>query len=280
MSKTIDHTDSAVPFKERLARGYKLVIIDEENLSQSASYKGTLLKYLTWIGLILLATVLLTVALIAFTPVRRLVPGYGDIEENQKYIELKKKIAELEAGVEVQQTYIDGLQQMFSGELDRTTLPETMTEAQVQYSAPAVKKEIVTETDRKTSQVTAGLTATYFSTPLKGSISAPYDAKTAHYGVDILAAKGTAIKSVAPGVVINSDWSLDSGNTISIQHDNNTISVYKHNSSLLKNTGDFVKAGEAIAIIGNTGTLSDGPHLHLELWYAGSPVNPENYITF
>jgi len=280
MSKTIDNNTNEASFKEKLARVYKLVVIDEENLSQSASYKGSLLKYLTWIGLVLLATVLLTVSLIAFTPMRRLVPGYGDIEENQKYIELKKKITELEAGVEVQQTYIDGLQKMFSGELDKSTLPETLTDPQVQNSATAAQKEVVSETDRKTSNETVGLNTSYFSTPVQGSISAAFDAKTAHYGVDILAAKGTAIKSVAPGVVINSDWSLDSGNTISIQHSNNTISVYKHNSSLLKNTGDFVKAGEAIAIIGNTGTLSDGPHLHLELWYAGSPVNPENYITF
>ena len=82
------------------------------------------------------------------------------------------------------------------------------------------------------------------------------------------------------GYVISSDWTLESGNTVAIQHANNIVSFYKHNSSILKKAGSFVQAGEAIAIIGNSGTLSDGPHLHFELWYNGHPVNPAEFINF
>ena len=205
-------------------------------------------------------------------------PGYGDIEENQKYLILKDKITELEAGVEVQQTYIIGLQKMLAGELDKSSLPETLAHPHVTNEGK--DKQVISSDVISQAKSNRGLKSSYFSSPVQGSISAKFDAKIAHYGVDVLAAKGTAIKAVAPGIVVNSDWSLDAGNTVSIQHDNNTISVYKHNSALLRKTGDHVKAGEAIAIIGNTGTLSDGPHLHFELWYKGAPVDPEHYITF
>ena len=95
-----------------------------------------------------------------------------------------------------------------------------------------------------------------------------------------MAPKNTAIKAIMDGYVFTSDWTLETGNTIGIQHTNNLISFYKHNSALLKKTGSFVKAGEAVSIIGNTGTLSNGPHLHFELWYNGKAVNPKNYIIF
>ena len=98
--------------------------------------------------------------------------------------------------------------------------------------------------------------------------------------MDILAPKGTAIKTITSGVVISSDFNIETGNTITIQHPNDLISVYRHNSALLKSSGDKVSAGEAIAIIGNTGELTDGPHLHFELWYNGTAINPENFINF
>ena len=120
----------------------------------------------------------------------------------------------------------------------------------------------------------------YFIPPVSGEISAGFMIDENHYGVDVLAPKNTPVKAVMDGYVISSDWTLETGNTIGIQHDNKMISFYKHNSQLLKSTGDQVRAGEAVAIIGNSGTLSDGPHLHFELWYDGKPLNPEDYIKF
>ena len=73
---------------------------------------------------------------------------------------------------------------------------------------------------------------------------------------------------------------METGNTIAIQHRDNVITFYKHNSALLKKVGNMVKAGEAIAIIGNTGDHSTGPHLHFELWHKGIPVDPMDFINF
>lgn len=110
------------------------------------------------------------------------------------------------------------------------------------------------------------LESMFLTTPLSGQVSASFSLAKKHYGTDIIAPKNTPIRAVADGFVVSSDWTLETGNTIAIQHANNVVSFYKHNSSLLKKTGEKVKTGEAIAIIGNTGEQTTGPHLHFELW--------------
>jgi len=120
----------------------------------------------------------------------------------------------------------------------------------------------------------------FLFTPISGLISRKYDLKEDHFGVDIVSKKNEPVMSVASGTVILSSWTQDSGYVIAIQHSSNLISVYKHNAELLKKTGSFVNGGDVIAIIGNTGELTDGPHLHFELWYNGNAVNPEDFISF
>ncbi|MCX6280975.1 MAG: M23 family metallopeptidase [Bacteroidetes bacterium] len=119
-----------------------------------------------------------------------------------------------------------------------------------------------------------------FFTPLKGVITNGFDPVNKHYGVDIVAKQNEAIKSVLDGTVILSNWTLETGYVLAIQHSQNIVSMYKHNSAILVKTGDYVKAGEAVAIIGETGEYTTGPHLHFELWYEGKPVNPKDYISF
>ena len=116
--------------------------------------------------------------------------------------------------------------------------------------------------------------------PISGVISSGFDAEIDHLGVDILAPHDTPVKAIWDGHVITADWTLETGYTIGIQHSNDMVSFYKHNATLLKRTGAFVRAGEAVAIIGNTGKMSSGPHLHFELWLQGKPVDPTNYIDF
>jgi len=88
------------------------------------------------------------------------------------------------------------------------------------------------------------------------------------------------VAAVLDGTVINAGWSDDGGFTIMIQHEDNLISIYKHNQTLLKRTGDRVTAGTPVALVGNTGSLSTGDHLHFELWYRGEAVDPSRYISF
>ena len=119
-----------------------------------------------------------------------------------------------------------------------------------------------------------------FFTPLSGLISDGYNNKTKHFGIDLVAKEKSRISSVLEGTVIISHWAYETGYVIGVQHKNDYLSFYKHNSVLLKSVGDYVNAGDHIAIIGNSGELSSGPHLHFELWHKGTPVNPENYISF
>jgi len=266
-------------FREKLKDTYRISVVDVEDLKEVGRYQLSMRRiYALVIGSILLVSTIV-IFLIFFTPIRTLVPGYGDIEENSKFIELRKKLGVLEDELETQMVYTQGLQNMLSGK----GLDDLEPLDNHDHTAESNEKNtsvVVADEDVKEHEFTKLLHNRWFVPPVLGPVSAIFDRSINHFGVDILAPKNTAIKSISEGVVIASDFTLDTGNTLMIQHADNVISVYKHNSALLKKIGDKVSAGEAIAIIGNTGTMSDGPHLHFELWYDGKPVNPENFINF
>ncbi|MEM9547948.1 MAG: M23 family metallopeptidase [Bacteroidota bacterium] len=267
-------------FKDKLKETYRILVIDIEDLKEVGNYQFTMSRLYTYIISIVLVFTIVLVSLIAFTPIKRLIPGYGDIEENHKFLELRNKISELETDLEDQIVYTQGLQNMLSGQnLEDLELPID-SKAKDQSSEQKPSSVVVSDTDLKETKITSSLNNQYFVPPITGKISASFNRLKKHLGVDILAPKGSAIKSITAGVVIASDFTVATGNTIAIQHPNNLISIYKHNTALLKNIGDKVSAGEAIAIIGNTGELTDGPHLHFELWYDGNVINPENFINF
>ena len=116
--------------------------------------------------------------------------------------------------------------------------------------------------------------------PVNGTISEGYSIKEKHFAVDVVIAANTPVKATADGTVIFAEWTVETGYVIIMEHNRELISVYKHNSEITKTQGDLVKAGEVIALSGNTGELSTGPHLHFELWSKGYPVNPTNFIDF
>ena len=120
----------------------------------------------------------------------------------------------------------------------------------------------------------------HFFPPVQGALNDGFDVSKRHFGVDIAVPKSQPIKSTLDGTVVLATWTAEDGHVIQVQHTNNLVSIYKHNSSLLKRTGQIVKAGDVIAISGNSGENTTGPHLHFELWYNGLPINPHNYIQF
>jgi murein DD-endopeptidase MepM/ murein hydrolase activator NlpD len=119
----------------------------------------------------------------------------------------------------------------------------------------------------------------HFFCPLKGVISQGYNPVTHPY-IDITAPEGSVVKATLDGTVIYAGWSDDTGYTIQIQHEGDIVSIYRHNEKLLKRSGDKVTAGSPIALIGNTGELTTGDHLHFELWHKGEAVDPTRYINF
>ena len=255
---------------ERLQDNYRLVILDDEDLREVTSFSFSLLIFYILLSSVMVLMTLMVVSFIIFTPIKRWIPGYGDIKENSAFIELSKKIDELEKQVKAHDTYTMGLQNMLKG--IETAEQKVLTGSKTQVE---VKNQDIIE-----SQKAKELDHLVFASPLSGSISAEYDPSKEHFGTDIIAPKGTAVKSVMEGIVLSAEWSSESGNAILIQHPKNIISVYKHNSAILVKTGQKVQTGQAIAIIGSTGELANGPHLHLELWYDGQPVDPKNFISF
>ncbi len=259
-----EHNDHKNTIKDRLDEVYRVSIVHEDNLQEVRKFKFSLFKLYSFLLLTLFIVSAIVISIIFFTPIRTLVPGYADINNNVVFIELNKTISNLETQVSDQSTYIDGI-------LNMVVSPST--EEKLNKSS--------LEGSNENGYVTlAILDQKSFICPIKGVIEKSFKVQDKHLGVDIVAPKDSAIKSILDGVVINSDWTLETGNTLSIQHSDNIISIYKHNSVLLKEVGDLVTAGEAIAIIGNTGEMSSGPHLHFELWHNGRAIDPEEYIHF
>lgn len=251
---------------------FRLVVLDDDTLAEIKSKRFTINGLISSIVLILLLIIVIISSLMAFTPLKYLIPGYGDIENNKVYIELNEKINALEAEINTQRVYTEGIKNILNpNDITLNKLDEELTNNR-NNSTKASNYNNYSNTNLAHHY--------YFCNPIKGEISARFDIGIKHFGIDIVAPKDTPVKSVLSGVVINADWSSKSGNTISIQHPDNFISVYKHNSKLLKKIGEKVNACDAVAIIGNTGELTSGPHVHIELWKNGIAVDPDDYLDF
>ena len=287
---------------------YRLVILKEETLEEVNSYKLTMLNIYIFISTVLVLLSAIIVSIIFYTPIRKMVPGYGDPNENPAYITLFTKVEDMEKQLEAYEIYTSNFRKMVMGKDSINSIGHTTYQNDVNLFSSASENEAYDDIlDRREFPVDSEInddwmgdeddsTSTlkfqsakasiqamdhlYILPPLSGPISSAFDAKVDHFGVDILAPKNTPVKAIMDGHVVASDWTLEAGNTIGIQHGNNIFSFYKHNAVLLKKAGSFVRAGEAIAIVGNTGKFTTGPHLHFELWQNGLPVDPELYIDF
>jgi len=257
--------------KKKKSENLRFVIMNEDTFKERYSFSLNLRNLYIFISTTVVVLFVLVFLLIAFTPVKHLVPGYGDIENNTYVLKLNRYIDNLETQMKTQEQYNSSLRKIILGN-DTSSL--------VNHSRSVVDND-TKSIESKPKKINLGIMdsdKSQYVAPLEGKINKKIEVKSGHYGIDIAGAKDAQIKAIMRGVVIFSDWSTETGNTIIIQHPNGVISVYKHNSSLFKEIGDFVDAGEAIAVIGNTGTLTDGPHLHFELWKNGIPINPLDYI--
>lgn len=283
---------------------YRLIVRNDETLEERASFRLSMMNVYVLMSTVIVLVAAMVILLIAYTPVKRYLPGYqGGGNNSREVIALAREVESLGKELRAQQKYNDNVRRMLVGDVqtekDVQPLNKEVKEPKEKDAAKQDKKVGLSEADRQLRQETeldelaavvrqgrstnfgsadVPIEQLFFIPPVRGEISSPYAREKSHYGVDILAPKNTAIKATMDGYVFLSDWTLETGNTIGIQHDHNIVSFYKHNSLLLKKAGSFVRAGEAIAIIGNTGTLSSGPHLHFELWNKGKPVDPADYV--
>ena len=230
--------------------------------------------------------------IIAYTPVRTLIPGYPDARAKRAAIQNAIRVDSLETLVSRWELYSENMRRILDGEepvrLD-SLIMKMAEEGRTGLSEKQIRKQDsilrmnVTQEEQFQLSLAEGrnlhIEGLHFFCPLKGVISQGYD-PSIHPFVDITAPANSMVYATLDGTVISSGWTDDAGYTIQIQHINDIISIYKHNQKLLKKVGDKVTAGEPIAIVGNTGALTTGDHLHFELWYKGEAVDPTKYINF
>ena len=278
--------------KEKKTTHFRLSLLDAKTHQQLKSVRFT---KTTFTITIVCATVVFCAAifsLIAFTPIRTFIPGYPDANTKREAIQNAIKADSLESVIFKWELYAKNLRRVLEGERG-LAIDSMMTASQKQAEAARNEKYLKSQDSllRKTVQdeemfEIAGrntrslpIEGMHFFTPVKGVITEGYD-PALHPYVDIAAPEGTAVNAIADGTVIYTGWSEETGHTIQLQHDSDIISIYKHNNKLIKNVGDKVKAGTPIALVGNTGSFTTGPHLHFELWYKGESIDPTNHINF
>lgn len=283
--------------ESKLRKKYHLVVYNNETYEEKANFKFTLLAF---INIVIFSSVLLIVLvtyLIAFTPLREYIPGYTDVSLNRRVYEMERRADSMELVFKQKDLYINNLKRIIMGDDFETDSVNSLLTASsnANFNNIADKKskedslfrveyESETRNNLFKHEIISDIPAEYklvaFFSPMTGVVTSHFNREEKHFGIDIVADNNSVIKATSDGTVIYSDWTVENGYCIGIQHNGNLFSVYKHNAVLLKDDGDFVSAGEPIAIYGNSGSLSTGPHLHFEIWYNGTPLNPEDYISF
>jgi murein DD-endopeptidase MepM/ murein hydrolase activator NlpD len=242
-------------------------------------------------GLGALLLIFVTSYILAFTPLREYIPGYGDAGIRRDMVSLSQRVDSLEEETRKKDRFLQNIKNVISG---KETPPDTVITKKkgVDYSnldftrsgADSTLRQEVESHDHggpvSFSENAMSLSGVYFYKPVSGVMTSKFNPAIRHYGVDLAAPEKEPVKAVLDGTVISIGWNIENGQTIQIQHGGNMVSVYKHNSAVLKKEGEKVRAGEAIALVGNTGENSTGPHVHFELWFNGSAVNPADYINF
>ena len=274
----------------KLLHKYRFVIMTDSSFEEKMVAKLSRLNVLTFLGFFIIGCFFCTLLLITYTPLNEYIPGKSSKEVQKNLIHLSLKSDSLQKVLDNRDAYLQNIHNIISGknlvvtQIDNT--PNTNKEAggitfkkSIEDSLLRVAVEAVNKSSIYIKK-TINHEFLIFFPPLSGFISDVFNSNLKHFGVDLVAKEKTRISSVLDGTVIISHWTAETGYVIVIQHKNNYISLYKHNSLLLKDVGDFVNAGDHIAVIGNSGELSSGPHLHFELWHKGAPVNPEDYISF
>lgn len=267
---------------------YKLTITNENTLEEVV---GIHVSKLNGVSVLLFAvTVIFLIAatIIAFTPLRNYLPGYMNSEVRELVVNNALRVDSLQQLLNRQNMYIMNIQDIFSGKVKADTVAsidsltivrseELMerTEAEEQFRKQYEESERYNLTTMDNTPATLGLV---FYRPTRGMISSAFDANGKHFGIDIAANPNESVLATLDGTVILSTYTAETGYVIQVQHAQNIVSVYKHCGSLLKKVGDTVKAGEAIALVGNTGEKTTGPHLHFELWSKGRALDPSKYI--
>ena len=276
----------------RLRNRYRLTILNETTFEEKYTTMLTPMFVIATLIVGFLFSSLLIYLLVAFTPIKQyLIPNYNGFSQYEKDATYSRLMVDsLTKESKIKDQYIAGIKKVLNGEIEdfkplstSDVAQKTLGDFEITPEDSILRKKLAEENKyalREEDPISTTLKNVYLFKPINGTISSEFDPTIGHYGLDVIAPKNEVVKAVLDGTVIYSAYTPEDGNILQIQHDHNLISVYKHNSKIFKKTGDPVKAGESIAIVGNSGTLTDGPHLHFELWLKGVPTDPKQFFTF
>ena len=275
----------------KLRNKYRLVILNDDTFEEKLSFKLSRLNVFVFAGISVILLIASTTLLIAFTPLREYIPGYSSTALKKQALELAAVTDSLQEQLSYNDLYMLNLRGIIEGnsplDFSDSLVIDSLNKAKIQLGLSeedSILRKIVEDEERFSVPVgqssRLNIESINFFTPLKGLVTNGFSVELDHLGVDVVSKENDVIKSAQDGRVILAEWTAETGYVIILQHADNFISVYKHNSALLKKQGEEVNAGEPIAIIGNTGEFSTGPHLHFELWYNRFSVDPEEYILF
>ena len=277
------------PLRERLLNKYRLVVLNEATYEERFSYRLSRLNIFLLFSLVSFLIISITICLIAFTSIKEYIPGYDSTLLRINAVKNIEVLDSLAFVVEKNQDYLNSIGSVILGE---TSKKETPNEDKVLTPSPSnitfktikddsLLRKIVEKEDRFNVLESASSNVQFvLINPIVGQLTSEFDYGIKHFGVDIAVAVNSPVKAIAKGTVVFAEWTIQTGYVVIIDHLYGLTSVYKHNNSGLVSQGDLVESGQVIALSGNTGELTTGPHLHFELWRDGSPANPEDYVSF
>ena len=278
-------------FFKKLFNDYKVVVSSEDTFEEKFAFKAS--KINVFILMLVYSVILIsfTISIVFFTELRELVPGYSSSDLLNRAIYLTQKTDSLERQIELNNKFYKSIEDVLSGKTDefieRDNIPidSSLNDKNLFSISPnsedSILRNYVDSQDKFNLTINELVIENkMFFSPIKGDITQTFNFEENHFAIDIAADIGTPVKSILDGKILFSEWSVDTGHVIIVDHGDNIVSVYKHNSKSLKEQNDFVQAGEVIAYSGNQGSLSSGPHLHFELWKNGTPIDPEPLLNF
>ena len=280
---------------KNLKNKFRFVVLNDETFEEKFSLSLSRNNVWVFLGVISFTLIFLTAAAIIYTPLKYFIPGFGDYNYRGQILQLQFKTDSLQDALDARSLWLEDIANVASGNID-TTRPKAHTGKidkahikldEVKPEDQELRKQVDDE-DNYSLSYGAGqgsgavdeVKQMHLMDPVEGYVTDEYDKQKEHYGIDIAAKQDAPVKAVLDGKVISATYTLETGYVIEVQHANNLVSMYKHNSKLLKKPGNLVKAGDVIAFVGSTGDLSTGPHLQFELWHEGRSLNPKDYIVF
>lgn len=281
---------------KNLRNKFRFVVLNDVTFEEKFSLSLTRTNVWIFLSVVAFTLIFLTAAAIIYTPLKYFIPGFGDYNYRSQIIQLEFKTDSLQNELEARALWLENLVNVANDSVTAQRPPKPQQAGtdksqiklnEVGQEEKELRKEVEDDENyslsynaSQNSGAVDEVKQMHLMDPVEGYVTDEYDLKKEHYGIDIAAKEDAPVKTVLDGKVISDAYTLETGYVITVQHANDLISIYKHNSKLLKKTGAYIKAGEVIAVVGNTGELTTGPHLHFELWHKGRSLNPRDYIAF